>query len=89
MEGITTIAALYLLWKSHKYRNIRRPRIWVHDIIRHRTQLGEFHRLLQDLHLNDCRFQRYFRLTCSQLDDLLAQMGARISRLDTNYRHSI
>ncbi|KAM6922840.1 uncharacterized protein PEZ65_011133 [Lycodopsis pacificus] len=52
-------------------------------------QLGEFHRLLQELRLDDCRFQRYMRLTISQFDDLLARVGPRISRLDTNYRRSI
>ena len=50
---------------------------------------GEFHCLLQELRLDDDRFQRYLRLTGAQFEDLLAQVGARISRLDTNYRRSI
>jgi len=89
MEGVTTIAALYLLCKSHKRRKVRRPRLWAHDIIRRRTQLGEFHRLLQELRLDDRRFQCYLRLTISQFDDLLARIGARNAQLDTNYRRSI
>lgn len=44
---ITTISALHLLWKFHKRR-----RVCVHDIVRHRTQLGEFHRLLQEVSLD-------------------------------------
>ena len=89
MERIATISALYLLWKYQKRRNAKRRRFWVHNTIRKRTQLGEFHRLLQELRLDDGRFQRYFRMNVSQFDDLLARIGARISRLDTNYRRSI
>jgi len=39
MEEITTIYALYLLWTSHKRRNIEPPRVWVHNIIRRFTAL--------------------------------------------------
>ena len=89
MADIATIAALYLLWESEERRKRKRRRLWVHDILRRRPQLGEFHHLLQELHLDDGRFQRYFRLSRAQFDDLLARVGARISRQDTNYRRSI
>ena len=80
MADITSIACLYLLWKRERRRNARR--LWVHETIRSRTELGEFHRLLQELRLDGERFQRYLRLTPAQFDDLLARIGARISRLD-------
>ena len=89
MADINTIATLYLLYKSEKHRKTTRRSVWVHDILRRRTELGEFHRLLQELRLDDNRFQRYLRLTGAQFEDLLARVGARISRLDTNYRRSI
>ncbi|XP_030216454.1 uncharacterized protein LOC115546823 [Gadus morhua] len=89
MADIGTIAALYLLWESEERRKRKRRRVWVHDILRRRLQLGEFHHLLQELRLDDGRFQRYFRLSRAQFDDLLARVGARISRQDTNYRRSI
>ena len=54
-----------------------------------RIQLGEFHHLLQELRLDDSRFQRYFGLTGDQFEDLLARVGTKISRQDTNYRRSI
>ncbi|RXN17443.1 nuclease HARBI1 [Labeo rohita] len=60
----------------HKYMNKQR-----------RTQLGKFHQLLQELHLDDGRFQRYFRLSWSQFDVLLSCVGGRISLQDTNYRY--
>ncbi|KAK0154749.1 Protein ALP1-like [Merluccius polli] len=91
MAEITTIAALYLLWRTSqlRLRARRRRRFWVHATLRRRRELGEFHRLLQELRLDDGRFQRYFRLTVGQFEDLLARVGARISRLDNNYRLSI
>lgn len=90
MADINTVAALYLLWTYElARRRPKRRRVWVHDILRRRTQLGEYHHLLQELRLDDGRFQRYFRLTVAQFEDLLARVGAWISRLDTNYRRSI
>lgn len=89
MAELTTVAALYLLWTSDLDRRPKRRHVWVHNILQKRTQLGEYHHLLQEPRLDDSRFQRYFRLTLAQFEDLLARIGARISRLDTNYRHSI
>ncbi|XP_071336182.1 uncharacterized protein [Trachinotus anak] len=86
MAELTTVAALYLLYLDRKPK---RRRVWVHDILRRRSQLGEYHHLLQELRLDDGRFQRYLRLTVAQFEDLLARIGARISRMDTNYRRSI
>ncbi|XP_029912989.1 uncharacterized protein LOC115363054 [Myripristis murdjan] len=57
--------------------------------LQRRTQLGEFHHLLQEPRLDDGHFQRYFRLTGAQFEELLARVGARISWLGTNYRRSI
>ena len=93
MDEITTfatIAALYLLWTSDTRQRVKRRRcFWVHDILRRRTELDEYHRLIQELRLDDGRFQRYFRLNAAQFEDLLARVGARISRQNTNYRRSI
>ena len=76
MAEITTIAALYLSWESEKRRKPERRHVWVHDILRRRSQLGEFHHLLQELRLDDGRFQRYFRLTGAMFDDRLARVGS-------------
>ena len=88
MKG-TTIAALYELWNLEERNKPKRRRVWVHEIMRRRSELGEFHHLLQELRLDDGRFKRYLRLTVPLFDDLLARVGARISRQDTNYRCSI
>ena len=89
MADVTTVAALYLLYKSQKRRKTTRRRIWVHKVLRRCTELWEFHCLLQELRLDEERFQRYLRLTGAQFEDLLARVSARISRLDTKYRRSI
>ncbi|RXN37677.1 ANTAGONIST OF LIKE HETEROCHROMATIN PROTEIN 1-like protein [Labeo rohita] len=76
------VALLYL-------RRRRRRSLLVHEILQARQQLGEYHRLVQELRLDDGRFQRYFRLDREQFDNLLSQVGLRIARQDTNYRHAI
>ncbi|XP_029944258.1 putative nuclease HARBI1 [Salarias fasciatus] len=90
MDPVKRAAWLYLIHTAEPRRRRRRVRrAWVHDIIQRRSEFGEFHHLLQELRQDECRFQRYFRLTCAQFDDLLARVGARITYQDTNYRRSI
>jgi hypothetical protein len=89
MAEITTIAVLYLLWEFEESRKPKRRRVWEHDILRRRSQLGEFHHLFQELRLDDGRFQTCFQLTWVMFDDLLTRVGARIYRQDTKYRRSI
>ena len=86
LSTLFTIAAVYLLWKR---RARRRRSIWVHSILRTRRLHGEYHRLVQELRLDDARFQQYFRLVKTQFDHLLTKVGPRISRLDTSYRRAI
>ncbi|XP_074537109.1 uncharacterized protein LOC141798997 [Halichoeres trimaculatus] len=89
MDEVNVLAASYLLRRSQVRRRAKRRRFWVHPILRRRLQHGEFHHLVQELRLDDGRFQRYFRLTRAQFDVLLARVGARVSRMDTNYRRAI
>ncbi|KAK7919088.1 hypothetical protein WMY93_010372 [Mugilogobius chulae] len=89
---VQRLAAIYLFWRTLQRRRLvqrRRRRFWVHPILQNRLQYGEFHHLIQELRLDDDRFQRYFRLSRAQFDDLLGRIGARITRQDTNYRRSI
>ncbi|KAK5605516.1 hypothetical protein CRENBAI_011123, partial [Crenichthys baileyi] len=54
-------------------RRSRRP--WVHQILQRRNQFGEYHHLLQELCLDNSRFQRYFRLSKTQFEDLLSRVS--------------
>ncbi|XP_076737594.1 uncharacterized protein LOC143416099 [Maylandia zebra] len=83
------VSLLYLLWRAEQQRKRRPRRTWVHQVLQAREQFGEFHHLLQELRLDDGRFQRYHRLSPGQFEDLLSRVGPRIARLDTNYRRSI
>ncbi|KAK5600716.1 hypothetical protein CRENBAI_011744, partial [Crenichthys baileyi] len=60
-----------------------------HLILQGREQFGEYHHLLQELHLDDGQFRRYFRLSRTQFEDLLSCVGRRIGLWDTNYRRYI
>ena len=43
-------------------------RVWVHSINRGRGQYGEYHRLCQELRLDEDRFKVYFRLNRQQFE---------------------
>ncbi|KAG9272087.1 hypothetical protein AMEX_G13037 [Astyanax mexicanus] len=81
-KRIVAIAFLYL-------RRKRRRSVWVHQILRGRQQQGEYHRLVQELCLDDVLFQQYFRLSKGQFDNLLGRVGARITRINTSLRQAI
>ncbi|CDQ68441.1 unnamed protein product [Oncorhynchus mykiss] len=67
----------------------KRRSVWVQRWLKYRKQAGEFHRLIQELRLFGEEFRSYFRLDRRQFDHLLQMVGARITRMDTNYRESI
>ncbi|KAK5615116.1 hypothetical protein CRENBAI_005520 [Crenichthys baileyi] len=55
-------------------------------ILQRREQFREYHHLLQELRMDDGRFQRYFHLSRNQFEDLLSRVGRRIGLQDNNYR---
>ncbi|KAF3844274.1 hypothetical protein F7725_013615 [Dissostichus mawsoni] len=71
----------------------RRPcsvrRCWVHPILRKRLQRGEYHVLVQELHLDDHLFQQNFRMSNDVFDELLGKVGPLITKADTHMRLSI
>jgi hypothetical protein len=74
------------------HRRLRRRRtVWIHPILRrrHAQQLGEFHRLVQELRLDEQRFFQYFRMTPETFENLLHIVGPHIRKQTTNYRNPI
>ena len=72
------------------HRRLRRTRTkWIHEILRKRQRLGEFHRLVQELRLDEPRFNQYFRMTPRTFDNLLHIVGPYIRKQTTNYRKAI
>ena len=61
-------------------------RMWLHNIIKLRSQLGEFHRLVQELKLDAARFQQYFRMSPTVFEDVVCMIGPHIHKLKTNFR---
>ena len=60
----------------------------MHPIIQ-REQLGEYHRLVQELRLDEGRLHAYFRMDRSQFDHLLSLVGPAITKLNRNFRSPI
>ena len=85
MNNVQRSALIALL---HHRRRPRR-RFWVHPIRRLRVDNGAYHRLVQELRLDDDLFQRYFRLNRAKFDDLLTRVGPWIARLNTSFREAI
>ncbi|MEQ2222401.1 hypothetical protein ILYODFUR_025888 [Ilyodon furcidens] len=83
----TDLITVFYLWRAEKRRRRQRP--WVHQILQGREQFGDYHHLLQELRLDDGRFQWYFCLSRTQFEDLLSHVGRRIGLRDTNYRRCI
>ena len=80
---IFLVAAVYLRHKR------KRRSIWVHETIRARRQHGEYHRLVQELRLDEVRFQQYFRLDRTQFEVLLRRVGPLICKENTRFRRAI
>ncbi|MEQ2227550.1 hypothetical protein ILYODFUR_038759 [Ilyodon furcidens] len=86
LDFIERVTVLYL-WKAEQCHRHRRP--WVDQVLQRRNPFGEYQHVLQELRLDDGRFQRYLRLSRTQFEDLLSRVGGQISPWDTNYRRCI
>ena len=82
MESDTEeIIALYLYAKRRKRKGKRR--VSVHEILQRRSELGEYHHLVQELHFHPAKFYEYFRMTEEQFDYILQFIGDDIRKQDT------
>ncbi|KAJ8285471.1 hypothetical protein GJAV_G00027170 [Gymnothorax javanicus] len=70
-------------------RRRKRKRYWVHPMRHNRKEHGEYHRLVQELRLDNSAFQQYFRLQKRGFDHLLSRMGPQIARRSTALREAI
>ncbi|KAK0153308.1 hypothetical protein N1851_004991 [Merluccius polli] len=62
---------------------------YIYPILQTRKQHSKYHQLVWELHLDEVMFQRFFRLTRGQFDEVLSKVGDRISKMDTSYREAI
>ena len=56
----------------------------MHPILQERRIHGEFHQLIQELKLDEDRFQAYFRLNLSQFSQLLHLIAPYLQKMDIN-----
>ncbi|KAK7162472.1 hypothetical protein R3I93_006702 [Phoxinus phoxinus] len=80
---------LFAIAATYLRRKRKRRSVWIHETIRARGHDGEYHRLVQELRLDEVRFQQYFRLDRTQFDVLLRRVGPLIAKENTNYRRAI
>ncbi|RXN38386.1 ANTAGONIST OF LIKE HETEROCHROMATIN PROTEIN 1-like protein [Labeo rohita] len=80
------VLALCLL---RRRRQLLQKRLWVHPILRSRNERGEFHSLIQELHLDEDRHKEYFRLSTAEFDRLLTMVAPVIEKQDTTLRQAI
>ena len=72
------------------HRRLRRRRtVWIHPILGQMQQLGEFHRLVHELRLDEQRFFQSFRMRPETFENLLHIVGPHIRKQTTNYRNPI
>ena len=67
----------------------RKKRIWVHDILQRREQLGEFHRLVRELSSHEDKFFEYFRMSEDQFLQILQLVQGDLQKNVTHYRKPI
>lgn len=70
-------------------KNAPHTREWVHEINELREELGEYHRLIQELRADADRFHTYFRMSTDQFDELVTLLTPVIQKKNTNYRRAI
>ena len=63
-------------------------RPWLGDV--RREQLGHYNQLMVELRREDpASFQNFLRIQPEMFDELLARVGPRITKHDTNYRKAL
>ena len=70
-----TAAAIYLMKKKRRYA---KKRFWVAPIFENRDVHSFFFASVPKLILEDIRFHNYFRMTATQLEELLGMVGPRL-----------
>lgn len=87
------ICLLLLLYKRKiRYqRSVQKQRkYWVHPILQRKQQQGDWYNLIQEMRFqNDYTFFSYMRMTSIMFDYVLAKIGHKITKLETNWRTPI
>ena len=69
--------------------NERQRNKWVHEINVRREELGEYHRLVQELNEHPDRYHMYFRMTREEFNFLHELIKEDIIKQNTQFRKAI
>jgi glucose-6-phosphate 1-dehydrogenase len=78
---------LLALLLDEPVRNERRW--WVHDTLKTREQLGEYHSLVKELEADEARVQAYFRMSPAVFDEEFQMLNEEIEMKTTRFRKPI
>ena len=81
---------LLLLLIRRRMKRKPRRRVWIREIFKCRSTLGEYHRLVEEIKLVDhSSFYRHFHMSPVMFDDLLSRVGPVITRMTTQLRSPV
>jgi hypothetical protein len=72
-----------------RQRRQRQRHVWVHPILRTRSEHLHFATLFEELKRHEDKFFKYFRMSLTTSNELLSVLQDRLKRQDTNMRESI
>lgn len=78
---IAVAVAIMLLLKKKK-KTYKKKKHWVAPIFENRNEHSFFFASVPKLILEDIRFHNYFRMTATQLEELLGMIGAKLQKQD-------
>ncbi|XP_071581623.1 uncharacterized protein [Temnothorax nylanderi] len=68
----------------------KQRRYWVHPILQRKQQQGDWYNLIQEMRFqNDETFFSYMRMSSTMFDFVLAKVGPKITKMETNWRRPI
>ncbi|XP_024885677.1 uncharacterized protein LOC112463488 [Temnothorax curvispinosus] len=68
----------------------KQRRYWVHPILQRKQQQGDWYNLIQEMRFqNDETFFSYMRMSSIMFDSVLAKVGPKITKMETNWRRPI
>jgi len=75
-DSLLALAAVCIVIKLKQQR--RKRRFWQHPINANRESQGDYDNLILELRQDSFLFQRYFRMSTNEFDELLSRIGPAI-----------
>lgn len=64
------------------YKRRHERKYWLHNVMRNRRELREFHHIILELRGGPGHFRQYFRMLTSEFDTLTNTIGPQIAKLN-------